>query len=973
MRLSIPSMGLTTDIPFWVSVDTFLDEELDASPITIENTEIEETFPRFSVAILEPEGGEKTYWMIGSDVARRFANGKTQHVIQLIEPTKWLERFMVGNKTVTQPLYVDYLSSKLRVEENYEDLPQTMNMNLLEGFKYESPVAIGSKIPIYQLACFDEGDNIVNSIVDPLMFSCERICTITLPSGNKETFVKTYTKQFNDPIPDSWKTTETDPSDYLLINEPGVYSLRYCIDPKPEDPDAIKYSCVFILSAVSEEGAKERTLKDVAEGMIWAAESLNESETPTFKLNPELASYLDTITAPEITVTNATLREALDECARFVDSITRLDVLEKDGVFEFLVDFEKYCKDTDADLSELGKPVDVLSRYVGCEDYCTALDSTAANVVHYGKGGALSDPTPQFFRTVRSEDATYRVTEENSLILTSFPIERLDYLKCRLYVDGQRFDLNITSYVYESTEYGTLSSYEAVYPYSKAYALSYTLGQKSISALNFTAPNALSEVFSNPALVNIINRQMKVEYGDDAPQFSNFDPLDFTKILFIVTYVPTGSLRVRMRKPNSFGKPESVLAYNQSAAKLDATAFGRAMLGAALRMGNEVATYEYAAPISAHVPTKGERFGEDGFISEVHVEYGIGHKKVILEVSEGFNRISQFVGVNKSQRIFEISERLSLDRHIVYEDLCMIGTKRREGFGSIVSADFLRYVKSTFDFPPSKPVGAYINGRGYDEAGKPLTAFVIPAISYGIGNAVTFTGSFEDNFGAGRRIDGGGSGEDEGFYALQTDVRYTDLFGRLDKMSLVISDGVSFEDKEEMTEEQELSLANALPQQFDEIESKHIVLAETGDQNRIVIDKDARECLKTFTYQISFIESDGIKISPFFAENMPFSGKLTNIRFVPLDHKISNITEYVKAEGEDSTAPGAIVNVSAKSVETSYTMPRGGIAWAAVAYDLESKDGRQRFLFGKNEPFAKGDTINVSLTFFRKKIKEKTN
>jgi hypothetical protein len=106
---------------------------------------------------------------------------------------------------------------------------------------------------------------------------------------------------------------------------------------------------------------------------------------------------------------------------------------------------------------------------------------------------------------------------------------------------------------------------------------------------------------------------------------------------------------------------------------------------------------------------------------------------------------------------------------------------------------------------------------------------------------------------------------------------------------------------------------------------------------------------------------------------MPFSGKLTNIRFVPLDHKISNITEYVKAEGEDSTAPGAVVNVSAKSVETSYTMPRGGIAWAAVAYDLESKDGRQRFLFGKNEPFAKGDTINVSLTFFRKKIKEKTN
>ena len=37
MRLKIPSFGVSADIPFWVSVDTFLDEELDSSPISVEN------------------------------------------------------------------------------------------------------------------------------------------------------------------------------------------------------------------------------------------------------------------------------------------------------------------------------------------------------------------------------------------------------------------------------------------------------------------------------------------------------------------------------------------------------------------------------------------------------------------------------------------------------------------------------------------------------------------------------------------------------------------------------------------------------------------------------------------------------------------------------------------------------------------------------------------------------------------------
>lgn len=974
MRLSIPSAGISAEIPFWVSVDTFLDEELDASPITVENTDIPSPFPRFTVAILEPDGVPPSYWMIGSDVASTGPNGKTQHVIQLIEPTKWLERFMVGSKTITQPLYIDYLRAPDVVEvQQYGSYDLA---TLSEPFKYSSPIASGGTIDIYPPACFSEAFaemeyayNFDSSRAITMLYLCE----VLNPDGTLyQRFEREYTRSKKEDIKNIWESKEI--TNTCTVKGSGVFSANYWIaftglygtNLPPE------FAGVYKFAVVSKEGAKERTLKDAAESMIWAAESLNESETPTFKLKPELAEYLEKVRAPEITVTNANLREALDECAKYVGAITRLDVVPTNGGFEYLVDFEKYCKDTEADLSQLGKPVNEITRSVSCEDYCTALDATAANVVQYERSGTLADPSPQFFRTPRSEDATYRVTEGNASIMTAFPIERIDSLECRLYKDGNQYDLELISYLFESTEYGALSSYQKEYPFSKAYALCYTLGQKNITGLNFTVPNPVHPIFEKPAIVNIINREMKRTYGEDAPQFDNLNALDFTRLLFRVKYVPTGALRVRMRKPNSYGKPESVLAYNQSAAKLDATAFGRAMFGAVLRMGNEITTYQYAPPTGAHVPEKGQRFGEDGYISEVHVEYAVGYKKVTLEVTEGFNRLSQFVGVNKSQRIFEISERMSLDRHIVYEDFCLVGTKAREGSGALVTSEFLEHVKRTFTKEDKGLVGPYINGRGYDEDGNKLVSFVLPAITYGIGNAITFTGSFEDNYGAGRRIDGDKrpteENSDKDFYATETDVRYTDLFGRIDKMDFAISDGIGL-DIYNVTEEQHLALANALPQQYDEVEEKHTLLASASNGKRLVIDKDSRECIKSMTYQISFMEADGVKISPNFAERFLSIGGNKVIRFVPLSQKINNLTEYVDlALGDEALN----VTKDESSVQMRCAMRSGGVAWAAVDYS-DTKDGKLRFLFGKNGAFSAGYVINVTLTFFRKEVKEKTN
>ena len=980
MKIEIPAASFSATIPIFITVDTFLDEELDVSPISIENTEVEKPFPRFTPAILtasDERTEEKSYWLIGSDTATKGINGKTQHTIQLIEPTKWLERFMVGNKTVTQPIRPDYLTSAAVASP--DDVDGETSRNLLSEYAYKSVMDYSDPLPIYPPFCFESMSGLVELMqVDYIDYKC----TI---SSDESGFYKEIKKRYKnqaDVTSSSWDTLT--PIEYISVASGGVFHVRYEMKTHETYPAEAfgTFISSFAISAVAPAATKERTLKNAALSMIYAAESLNEGESLTFKLSEELAEELEKITAPELTVTNATLREALDEIAKYVGAITRLNLIPTDDGFIYEINFEKYCKDEEADLSELGGPVNEIICTVSAEDYCTALDATAENIVNYADGGTIRDPSPTLFRTLRSEDASYRVTEGSAKIITAFPIERIDGLTCRIYDDGKAYDFDLFSYLYESTEYGALSSYDATYPFSKAYALCYTIGQKSIEALDFTIPNPVHSIFETPAIVNIINREIRANNGEGGkyqglPTFSNMKALDFTKLLFRITYVPTGSLRVRTRKPSSFGKPESVLAYNQSAAKLDAKAFGRSMFGAALRMGNEITTYQYAPPIGAKVPQKGERFGEDGYISEVHVEYGLTYKKVTLEVSEGFNRLSQFVGVNKSQRIFEISERMSLDRYIVYEDLCLIGTKDRSGGGAMVSPLFISYLKNAFtqETPPRVDVH-YIVTQGFDEEGGALAPCLHPAIYYGIGNALTFTATFEDNYGAGRRIDdrskASGTDDSTDYYATERDVRYTDLFGRVDTMSFGVYGKPTVE---ELDESVLYDAADTLPQKKDWLEERTQVLALTPEGKRLKIDKDSRECLKSITYQLSFLEADGIKVSPFFAENLSIAQDSSKIVFTLITSPINNLTAevpYIEGVTLKEAETEGVNNRAKITFKLPDKLQNGCVGWAAVAYDKNAVGGKMRFLFGQNCKLTAGQELSLYLTFFRKNnIREK--
>lgn len=87
-----------------------LDESLDSGVLTIPRSTRKAKFARFSrveISINDTETITKTTWLIYRTKVEIDSRGSTKtynHTIGLIEPTKWLEKFIVGSLTFTQPL-----------------------------------------------------------------------------------------------------------------------------------------------------------------------------------------------------------------------------------------------------------------------------------------------------------------------------------------------------------------------------------------------------------------------------------------------------------------------------------------------------------------------------------------------------------------------------------------------------------------------------------------------------------------------------------------------------------------------------------------------------------------------------------------------------------------------------------------------------------------------------------------------------
>ena len=397
--------------------------------------------------------------------------------------------------------------------------------------------------------------------------------------------------------------------------------------------------------------------KQVIDRLLLKAETLRRGETPRFHLNAAQAEEFAKIEVPEMHFTNCTLREALQTVGSYIHGEPRLRGNE--------ISFDMYGgnEKTDVPFSEYVAK----SFQQSIDSAITSVDSTVDNLVStvgYAKGVTV-EPYAGGYKTVRTETLYTRIQEDNMLIAVSHGINRIIKVECGFVGNVTDVPIDITPYVFEESEYVRMSSYSNVYPTSRSYALYYTQGGTTIQGLNHKIPNAVSSIFSQYAIVNIL----RAVTGDISLSVS-----DYPELAFRVTYESITSARVKQNKQYVIGSPlPTEIAYNQGQNLIESGYYGENLKGVVARLGNVdkvITLYQRGTP---KIPKVGTLYDDDYYISAVAVEIMPFYTKISCALSKDFNRYSDYVSVNSTRRFYEVSERQAYESFIHYRDYVVIG------------------------------------------------------------------------------------------------------------------------------------------------------------------------------------------------------------------------------------------------------------------------------------------------------------
>lgn len=556
----------------------------------------------------------------------------------------------------------------------------------------------------------------------------------------------------------------------ITLNTNGLVSIRYDILIKTYGVFYYGFSATVSFFVAENLAPLPRwNAKTVINRLLVKAETLRKSQTPRFHLNAEQAEEFEKIEMPELHLTNSTLREALQTVGSYIHGEPRLNGTEISydmygGSERTAVDFSKYFSK---------------SFQQSIDSALTSIDSTVDNLVStigYAKG-VMVEPYSGGYKTVRTETLYARIQDDNMIIATTYPINRIIKLESGT-IGGKYGGTDLTPYVFEASEYTRLSSYSSLYPTSRAYAIYYTQGEKNIKGLNFKQQDPITPAFKNYAILNIL----RAATGDNNLETG------YTNLAFRVTYESVSSARVKQSKQYiaDFNRV-SEIAYNQGQNLIESSYYGEHLKGVVARLGNVDKVLTLYQRGAAVVPKVGTLYDDDYYISAVAVEYQPYFTKISCALSKDFNRYSDYVGINSTKRFYEISERQAYDSFINYRDYVVIGDAVTADTGEAKTLlQNISGVRSAFDTTPRTGVSCVVaRGQAKDTDGNisDLNEVILPVQALAMGNAVVFTFKYQDNYSAGDNATWKQSGSDvSGFY--QNSVPYKDYYGNMEYLTL---------------------------------------------------------------------------------------------------------------------------------------------------------------------------------------------
>lgn len=783
----------------------FLDEQLDETIVTLRHVQRKVFSPLTPVEIRLTN---ELYWkvngptvsvrketkqfIIANDNASESPVGKKfyDHELYLIELTKILECIIVDTCTYTNDFGRIYTKNPYFVvsDSSYypENAPQptdALRSPIVSGehtfpgaytvFPYRYTLPAGGTSNYYSVSVTDQsGNSLFNRGLSYDDLSQDTPFTVTLSNGQ-------------------------------------IYYARYSWHAQSNSFDQTFY-VVYALTVVENRNPlKQWTITDVCNRLFDIAEPLRRGEKPRFYLQGidpvtgdvaagSQAEKYEKILAPQFSFTKQTLRECLQQIGGVVHGEPRAKaVKDSSGRYYYEISFDEYGGTVRDGIYTRKYIKETVSQII--ESYASHLDTNAENLVNQldKYAGVIVEPYASGYKTVRTETMYTRITEENMLIATQFPIYSIEKVEVGyIQEDGSNVTpplTDITAYVFESTVYNSqLSSYESEYPYSKAYGLMYTQGEKNITALNFKQEHPIDSSFENYAIVNIL----RAATGDDDLTISGTRDSNgyyvgwYPLLAFRVTYTPFYGARVEQSKVNYTDFPYGAgLIYNQSANVIESRYYGENLKGAIARLGNVEISKTYNLARLTQIPKAGTLYNDDYYISAVAVEFLPTYIKCTIGLSKDFNRLSKYIGISSVKRYSEVSQGQALERSTLWREFIVVGDELEADTDGFTRDLMLEVIADTFtqsgtEDGPYKPFSAvYAHGTSYSGGGLSgiFGRVILPVISSAFGNSISFSWEYEDNYSAGAvsQYANAGSGDTYVSGYFQNSYQYTDYYGRI--------------------------------------------------------------------------------------------------------------------------------------------------------------------------------------------------
>lgn len=650
---------------------------------------------------------ERIYRLVYSDTPELLTYGtkRYKHQVELIEPTKWLERFDVDNTTITNFLAFLYANENViyPLVANYrQDILSNevsgawvSSVSYANSRRFMDTVVLGTKInPHIELNVIYGHYNW--GILVPFGKKNEEAifttATMTLPNGkvtnlrglssdgsmyewkvDRITFgqlgkyIFTWTYQNGGYI---WGTT-------LSWQIRSTYTWEVNVVEAPTEAEKVpqRYNIAQVVDLVLQKAGNEASV--LRDGL----------DSPLFQLDSGIRDKLASITSPEFTFTQSTLFGVLSEIGAAINAIPRLVpqiVPIVDGRQQSGNDYWTYWNTITFDF--LGQHDAVVRGDITASEHSTTADNYATDFVTNVQNSfqtnnydyiALTEPYSDGFVSTRTEDATYEISNDSACIKTSRPIQRIVELivYAQYKVDGSTIarTRDITQYVKESADYSLLKDYadttaELSALGTKEMAIYYTRGTNIISGLTYMAPTHLS--IETLGLSNAITNILRVETGTT-------NTFALKDLMFRIKYVPYYNLKLKQYKPyitNNSGN-NSLFFNQQNTQMVDIESLGENIKGALLRTANEEITRtEYYHDFEPIIKA-GQLTADSYYAYQVNKEITNRRVKATAQFSKDFNKWNEYIAIKKNFREWEISERESIETNPTYSEFCIISTE----------------------------------------------------------------------------------------------------------------------------------------------------------------------------------------------------------------------------------------------------------------------------------------------------------